>query len=134
MISLEQIQKLETRVIKTVELIKNLKAENQSLRQTLESAQKKMQELESLVGDFKSDQEEIEQCIVRALNNLNELEDEISDTSGGSGTEQQGSATKEAPEMEEEEDPNLPFGARDAGPAKSAESKSSDGSKELDIF
>ena len=113
MINLEQIQTLETRVNKAVELIKSLKAENQSLRRTLDSAQARMQELEKLVGDFRSDQKDIEDCILRALGNLDELEDEIS--------EQQGQEENKPKEEEEEE--SLPF-----------EAKEGDGSGELDIF
>jgi chromosome segregation ATPase len=79
MINLEQIQRLEARVIKAVELIRTLRAENQSLRRTLDSAQSRMEELEKRVDDFKSDQKDIEECILRAMENLNQLEDEIDD-------------------------------------------------------
>ena len=116
MINLEQIQKLEARVTKAVQLIKTLKTENQSLRQTLDSAQTRMQELENRVDNFKSDQKDIEQSILRALENLNELEDEINDseadTPGGKKTD-----TDEDPEEGED---RLPFEAKEAG--------------ELDIF
>lgn len=119
MINLAQIQKLEARVTKAVELIKALKAENQSLRGTLDSAQSRMQELETLVGDFKSDQKDIEECILRALENLNELEDEISDRQ------------EENSEPDEEADDSLPFEAREV---EEKPTGGSDGSGELDIF
>ena len=119
MINLEQIQKLEARVTKAVELIKALKAENQSLRQTLDSEQSRMRELEALVGDFKSDQKDIEECILRALENLNELEDEIGDQQ------------EENAEADEKSDDSSPFEAREV---EEKPTGGSDGSGELDIF
>jgi peptidoglycan hydrolase CwlO-like protein len=82
MISLEQIRLLEAKIIKAVELIRTLKAENTSLRKTLDSAQARMQDLEKLVGQLKTDQKEIEQSILRAIQNLDALEDEVSDSAG----------------------------------------------------
>ena len=78
MISLEQIHLLEARIDKAVELIKRLKAENSTLRKTLDSAQSRMQDLEARVQELKSDQGEIEQSILRAIHSLDELEDEVS--------------------------------------------------------
>jgi chromosome segregation ATPase len=120
MINLEQIQKLEARVTRAVELIKTLKTENQNLKKTLDSAQKRMQELENLVADFKNDQKDIESCILRALDNLNELEDEV----------------KEPPADDEETEDNLPFRASEADgtSGKTEELAPGDGSGELGIF
>lgn len=117
MINLEQIQKLEARVTKAVQLIKSLKTENQSLRQTLDSAQTRMQELEDRINNFKSDQKDIEQSILRALENLNQLEDEINDSQADAPSEK---ATGGDEDPEEAED-RLPF-----------EAKAAEG--ELDIF
>jgi hypothetical protein len=75
MISLEQIRLLESKISRAIELIKVLKEENGTLRKGLESAQKRMKELESLVDGFKTDQREIESVIVRTLHNLDELEE-----------------------------------------------------------
>jgi chromosome segregation ATPase len=117
MINLEQIQKLEARVTKAVALIKTLKTENQNLRQTLDSAQSRMAELEKLVDGFKNDQKDIESCILRALENLNQLEDEINE-----------------PQADDDEDSdNLPFQAASAG-AEAEEAAPADGSGELGIF
>ena len=116
MINLEQIQKLEARVTKAVQLIKSLKTENQNLRQTLDSAQARMQELENRVNSFKSDQKDIEQSILRALENLNELEDEINDSQADTPAEE----NADGDEDPEEEEDRLPFEAKEAG--------------ELDIF
>jgi chromosome segregation ATPase len=136
MINLEQIQKLEARVTKAVALIKALKAENQSLRRTLDSAQSRMQELEALVGDFRSDQKDIEECILRALENLNELEDEISDRQADAPEKKTLSKSDEEPqeentEMDEEAEDSLPFEAREV---EGKPTGGSDGSGELDIF
>ena len=136
MINLEQIQKLEARVTKAVELIKALKAENQALRRTLDSAQSRMQELEALVGDFRSDQKDIEECILRALENLNELEDEISDRQADAPEKKTLSKSDEEPqeentEMDEEAEDSLPFEAREV---EGKPTGGSDGSGELDIF
>ncbi len=75
MISLEQIRLLESKITRAIELIRVLKEENSTLRKGLESAQKRMKELESLVDGFKTDQKEIESAIVRTLAHLDELED-----------------------------------------------------------
>jgi chromosome segregation ATPase len=130
MINLEQIQKLEARVTNAVELIKALKAENQSLRRTLDSAQSRMQELETLVGDFKSDQKDIEECILRALENLNELEDEIGDRQAEAGKPDK-DLKEENAELDEEADDSLPFEAREV---EEKPTGGSDDSGELDIF
>jgi len=77
MISLEQIKLLESKITRAVELIRVLKEENGTLRKGLESAQKRMRELESLVDGFKSDQKEIESVILRTLHHLDELEESV---------------------------------------------------------
>ncbi len=75
MITLEQIRLLEGKITRAIELIRVLKEENGTLRKGLESAQKRMKELETLVDGFKTDQKEIESVIVRTLHNLDELEE-----------------------------------------------------------
>ena len=75
MISLEQIRLLEQKVTGAVGLIRTLKEENATLRRGLDSAQRRMKELETLVEGFKTDQREIETAIVRTLRNLDDLED-----------------------------------------------------------
>jgi hypothetical protein len=78
MITLEQIRLLESKITRAIELIRVLKDENGSLRKGLESAQKRMKELESLVDGFKTDQHEIESVILRTLHTLDELEESAS--------------------------------------------------------
>jgi hypothetical protein len=75
MISLEQIRLLESKVTRTVELLRVLKEENATLRRGLDSAQRRMKELETLVEGFKVDQKEIESAILRTLRNLDDLEE-----------------------------------------------------------
>jgi hypothetical protein len=75
MITLEQIRLLEGKITRAIELIRVLKEENSTLRKGLESAHKRMKELESLVEGFKTDQKEIESVIVRTLRTLDELEE-----------------------------------------------------------
>ncbi len=75
MISLEQIRLLEEKITRAIDLIRVLKEENATLRRGLDSAQRRMKELEGLVSGFKSDQKEIESVILRALKNLDDLEE-----------------------------------------------------------
>ena len=78
MITLEQIRLLESKITRAIELIRVLKEENATLRKGLESAQKRMKELEELVDGFKTDQREIESVILRTLQHLDDLEDAAS--------------------------------------------------------
>jgi len=80
MITLEQIRLLESKITRAIDLIRVLKEENSTLRKGLESAQKRMRELETLVDGFKTDQKEIESVIVRTLHNLDELEESAAAT------------------------------------------------------
>jgi FtsZ-binding cell division protein ZapB len=75
MISLEQIRLLEGKITRAIELIRVLKDENATLRRGLDSAQKRMKELEALVDGFKADQKEIESVIVRTLRHLDDMEE-----------------------------------------------------------
>ena len=93
MISLEQIRLLESKISRAIELIRVLKDENGTLRKGLESAQKRMKELESLVDGFKTDQREIESVIVRTLHNLDELEES---TTAGKKAEHAGAGASSA--------------------------------------
>ena len=83
MITLEQIRLLESKITRALELIRVLKDENTTLRKGLESAQRRMRELETLVDGFKTDQKEIESVIVRTLHNLDELEESAATAAAG---------------------------------------------------
>ena len=74
MISLEQVQLLETKISKAIEYVRSVTAENASLvsekkalQERLESNQKRIDELEVHVMRFKEDQGRIEDGIVAAL-------------------------------------------------------------------
>jgi chromosome segregation ATPase len=150
MISLEQIRLLEARIDKAVEMIKRLKAENSSLRSTLDSAQARMQDLETRIRDFKVDQEEIEQSILRAINSLDELEDEVSDaqeekTSPASGKRRESTAAagssgkprasqSDAPDQKADAEPPDDREPSDAEAREDEEDASGEEARELDIF
>ncbi len=74
MLSLEQIQRLEEKVFRAVELIKALKEENNILKSELETANKKVEELEQIISDYRSNQVEIEEGIVKAIRQLEDLD------------------------------------------------------------
>ena len=84
MISLEQVQLLETRVAKAIEYVQRVSEENASLisekaglLSKLEANQKRLDELELLVMRFKKEQGQIEDGIVAALDRLNQFEEEF---------------------------------------------------------
>jgi len=82
MISLEQIQLLETKVTKAIEYVQRVNSENTALLseraglyRKLEANQKRLDELELLVMRFKEDQGRIEDGIVAALDRLSQFEE-----------------------------------------------------------
>ncbi|MDR0301290.1 MAG: cell division protein ZapB [Treponema sp.] len=82
MISLEQVQLLETRVSKAIEFVQKVTAENavlvsqrEELLAKLEANKKRIDELEILVMRFKEDQGRIEDGIVAALDRLSQFEE-----------------------------------------------------------
>jgi predicted nuclease with TOPRIM domain len=82
MISLEQVQLLETRVIKAIEYAQKLAGENaalvserEGLQAKINANQKRIDELEVLVMRFKEDQGRIEDGIIAALDRLSQFEE-----------------------------------------------------------
>jgi len=82
LISLEQVQLLETRVSKAVEYVQKITAENKalasekdSLQKKLEVNQKRIDELEVHVMRFKEEQGRIEDGIIAALDRLSQFEE-----------------------------------------------------------
>ena len=123
MISLEQIRLLESKITRAIELIRILKEENGTFRRGLETAQKRMKELETLVDGFKTDQREIESVILRTLHNLDELEESAAtgrkaDHAGGGAPVAPAAASPTDPK-----NPTLPGGPEPRPPKE-----------ELDIF
>ena len=78
MISVEQIHKLESKVLKAVDVIKSLREENDLLKEKLSGYEKRIEELEVFIDSFKQDQTTIEEGILNALNQLDLLEDIVS--------------------------------------------------------
>jgi len=100
MISLEQIRLLEGKISRAIELIRVLKDENATLRRGLDSAQKRMKELETLVDGLKADQKEIESVIVRTLRHLDDLDEGAASglpATGGAATVEKGAGVRPAP-------------------------------------
>ena len=85
MISIKQIKKLEEKVFKTVELIKALKQENKILNSEVESANKKVEELEQIISDYRSAQVEVEEGLANAIKQLDELDNISTSTIAVSG-------------------------------------------------
>ena len=98
MISLEQVKQLESRVHSAVARIRSLTAENTTLKESLSSYERRIDELEKLVSAFKSEQQEIEAGIIAALSQLDGLEDAVAETNADLPQEQQ---PEELPEQDE---------------------------------
>jgi chromosome segregation ATPase len=133
MINLEQIRLLEAKINTAVDLIASLREENRALKQAVDSAQSKMQDLETLVDDFKTDQGEIEECIMRAIQNLDRLEGDVSDSAAHQDT----TAAPAAETPEREEDTPDISGAPAAQETPSAylpDDPDPEAGQELDIF
>ena len=137
MITLEQIRLLEGKITRAIDLIRVLKEENATLRKGLESAQKRMKELEALVDGFKTDQKEIESVIVRTLHNLDELEENAVTSKKGEHAAEQAAAAPAASV------PGASAAGRSAGPATAGARSSAETvetpagrapKEELDIF
>jgi predicted nuclease with TOPRIM domain len=82
MISLEQVQLLETKVAKAIEYVQRVNSENAALlsertglQTKLDANQKRLDELELLVIRFKEEQGRIEGGIVAALDRLSQFEE-----------------------------------------------------------
>jgi len=157
MISLEQVQELETKVAKTIEYVQRVNAENTALlseraglQQKLEANQKRLDELELLVMRFKEDQGRIEDGIVAALDRLNQFEEafekSLNETSQKEKTASKKNHTKKEkpaePEPEPESDSNEFFEIPAEKTTEKAEPADSDSldtnldlkDKDLDIF
>jgi FtsZ-binding cell division protein ZapB len=102
MISLEQVQELETKVAKAIEYVQKVNAENAvlsaeraGLQQKLETNQKRLDELELLVMRFKEDQGRIEDGIVAALDRLSQFEEAFENSLNEKTTQKKTHAKKE---------------------------------------
>jgi predicted nuclease with TOPRIM domain len=82
MISLEQVQLLEAKVAKAIEIVQKVTAENAalsteraSMQAKLDANKKRIDELEVLIMRFKEDQGRIEDGIMSALDRLSQFEE-----------------------------------------------------------
>ena len=75
MIRVQQIADLEARVLRAIDLIERLRAENRSLTTSLESAEQRTRELEGTLDNIRGDQQGVEEIIQRTLNKLDGLEE-----------------------------------------------------------
>lgn len=83
MIRVQQIADLEARVLRAVDLIERLRAENRKLSAELSESRKRLQESEvrskqqeEMLESLRSDQQNVEQIILRTLDKLDGLEDD----------------------------------------------------------
>ncbi|MDR2575314.1 MAG: hypothetical protein LBC52_02605 [Treponema sp.] len=84
MINLEQVKLLETKVAKIIDFVEKISKDNAALirreaelQEKLETYQKRIDELEVLIGGFKEEQSRIEGGILSALDRLSQFEEAI---------------------------------------------------------
>lgn len=77
MLTLEQVKTLEAKVEKAVQLINALRSENKQLKTSLQSANRRIAELEGLLHTVEQEQGRIEEGFKQALRKLDELEDSL---------------------------------------------------------
>jgi len=131
MLSLEQVQLLETKVAKAIEYVQRVTAENATLSSEraallskLEANQKRLDELEMLVMRFKEDQGRIEDGIIAALDRLSQFE-EAFENSLKDKSVKKSSVKKEKPQAQSSDTEEF-FEIQESQTDKNAE--------ELDIF
>jgi hypothetical protein len=101
-ISLEQVQLLESKVAKAIEYVERVTDENTVLSRErvgliakLDANQKRLGELELLVMRFKEDQGRIEDGIIAALNRLSQFEEAFESSLSEKAVTKKTSAKKE---------------------------------------
>lgn len=87
MLSLDQVNLLESKVEKAVELIRSLSAEKDNFKAVLAEKDSKIAELEKLILTFKDEQSKIEEGITNALDRLSAFEDSLLNNSSSVQTE-----------------------------------------------
>jgi hypothetical protein len=138
MVTLEQVKLLETKVIRAVEYVERMSRENSQLQGKLDSYEKRVGELETVLQKLKEEQDRIEEGIFSALNLLNKVEDAIEKTAPPADTPQPAPAGGEAPRQKKESPPGRPgpehnVPANDAGagdPAKPAPESGAEAARE----
>ncbi len=77
MLTLEQVKTLESKVERAVQVINALRSENKQLKTSLQSANRRIAELEGLLHTVEQEQGRIEEGFKQALRKLDELEDSL---------------------------------------------------------
>ncbi|HPD80183.1 MAG TPA: cell division protein ZapB [Spirochaetia bacterium] len=77
MLTLEQVKTLESKVERAVQVINALRTENKQLKTSLQSANRRIAELEGLLHTVEQEQGRIEEGFKEALRKLDELEDSL---------------------------------------------------------
>jgi chromosome segregation ATPase len=83
MVTLEQVKLLESKVAKALDFVGQVTGENTLLKEKLDTYQKRINELESLIQNFREEQGRIEEGILNALDRLNQFEDAIQKSLSG---------------------------------------------------
>ena len=133
MITLDQIRMLDSKVQQAVEVIEELRNENNTLRDKLSSYESKISELQVLIDSFKADQGEIEEGIQKALERL----EVISSTSKEVETPEAEPVVEDTPEaVQPPPEDSSPEQQEESPPADSPEGEDQEDSQnaELDIF
>jgi predicted nuclease with TOPRIM domain len=154
MISIEQVQLLETRITKAIEYAQKLAGENAalvseraSMQAKINANQKRIDELEVLVMRFKEDQGRIEDGIIAALDRLSQFEEAFEKSLKDTPQKKTASKTREKPaETETPASKEIFFEIPEKETVKTndpldglssetqAEQKDEDAPAELDIF
>jgi len=108
MLSLEQVQLLESRVAKAIEYVQRLTQENNalssemdSLKNKMEANQKRLDEAETLVMRFKEEQGRIEDGVMAALDRLSQFEEAFENSIKEKETSKKPIVKKEKPSAPE---------------------------------
>jgi len=151
MISLEQVQLLESKVAKAIEYVQKVTDENSSLvsekaslMSKLEANKKRLDELEVLVMRFKEDQGRIEDGIIAALDRLSQFEEafenSLKEKSGAKKTaakktsEQEASSAKKSNKANDKEFFEIPKALEDVPSSKKTNIMEDDYSDEAEEF
>jgi len=142
MVSLEQVQLLESKVARAIEIVERVTKENAALvsertglQAKLDSSQKRLDELELLVMRFKEDQGRIEDGIIAALDRLSQFEEAFeSGLKDEKITGKKNTKKEKQPEQEQAEEKQDSSDSQEFFEISKNETERNDEENELDIF
>ena len=142
MVSLEQVQLLESKVARAIEIVERVTKENAALvsertglQAKLDSSQKRLDELELLVMRFKEDQGRIEDGIIAALDRLSQFEEAFeSGLKEEKITGKKNTKKEKQPEQEQAEEKQDSSDSQEFFEISKNETERNDEENELDIF